>query len=90
MYLDGGHELHPSCVVLQDGLLLSFSSQGKELHGPNVSGNLCIRHPWPGMARSIYGDHDRFMDTYYRPYPGEWWMSMTLPIYIDLVLHAEK
>ncbi|CAI7997283.1 Acetyl-coenzyme A synthetase 2-like, mitochondrial [Geodia barretti] len=44
--------------------------QGNELHGPNVSGNLCIRHPWPGMARSIYGDHGRFMDTYYRPYPG--------------------
>ena len=48
------------CVVMQ----------GKELEGSDVSGNLCIRKPWPGMARSIFGDHKRFLDTYYRPYPG--------------------
>ena len=44
--------------------------QGKELVGPNVSGNLCIRKPWPGMARTIHGDHEKFLNTYYRPYPG--------------------
>ena len=50
---------------------LYVSSQGKELEGGGVSGNLCIRRPWPGMARSIFGDHERFLNTYYRPYPGE-------------------
>ena len=44
--------------------------QGKELHGPNVSGHLCVRRPWPGMSRTIYGDHKKFLDVYYRPYPG--------------------
>lgn len=29
-----------------------------------------MKKPWPGMARTIYGCHDRFLDTYYRPYSG--------------------
>lgn len=44
--------------------------QGKERIGPSVSGNLCIKKPWPGMARTIYGDHEKFLNTYFRPYPG--------------------
>ena len=40
------------------------------LEGNNVSGHLCIKRPTPGMARTIYGDHERFLDTYYRPHPG--------------------
>ena len=35
-----------------------------------VSGHLCVRKPWPGMARTIYGDHQKFLDVYYRPHPG--------------------
>ncbi|WAR19899.1 ACS2L-like protein [Mya arenaria] len=42
----------------------------QELTGGNVKGALCVRHPWPGMARTIYGDHDRFLKTYYADYPG--------------------
>ena len=43
-----------------------------------MSGHLCVRRPWPGMARSIYGDHERFLDTYYRPYPGtyNYWVGV--------------
>ncbi|MGQ0588972.1 MAG: AMP-binding enzyme, partial [Sphingosinicella sp.] len=37
--------------------------------GP-ASGNLCIRRPWPGMMRTVYGDHQRFRDTYFIQYPG--------------------
>eukprot|EP00924_Labyrinthula_sp_SR-Ha-C_P000045 augustus_masked-scaffold_60-processed-gene-0.75-mRNA-1 protein AED:0.03 eAED:0.03 QI:0/-1/0/1/-1/1/1/0/656 len=33
-------------------------------------GVLTIKHPWPGMARTVYGDHERYMNTYFRPYPG--------------------
>ncbi|NXR06830.1 ACS2L synthetase, partial [Semnornis frantzii] len=36
----------------------------------DVSGALCIAQPWPGMARTIYGDHQRFVDAYFKPYPG--------------------
>lgn len=43
---------------------------GKELEGNDVEGVLCIRSPWPSMARSIYGDHDRYLSVYTRPYPG--------------------
>jgi acetyl-CoA synthetase len=44
--------------------------QGQELDGNDVSGNLCLRGTWPGQARTIYGDHRRFRDTYYSQYPG--------------------
>lgn len=44
--------------------------QGQHLTGNNVSGMLCIRKPWPGMARTIYGDHDRFLNTYFHHFPG--------------------
>ncbi|HVS63702.1 MAG TPA: acetate--CoA ligase [Thermoanaerobaculia bacterium] len=43
---------------------------GKELSGNGVTGNLCMRRSWPGQARTIYGDHQRFRDTYFRTYPG--------------------
>ena len=35
-------------------------------------GNLCIARPWPGQMRTVYGDHQRFIDTYFRTYPGKY------------------
>uniref|UniRef100_H3D771 Acetyl-coenzyme A synthetase n=1 Tax=Tetraodon nigroviridis TaxID=99883 RepID=H3D771_TETNG len=43
---------------------------GENLNANSVSGALCISQPWPGMARSIYGDHKRFVESYFKPYPG--------------------
>jgi acetyl-CoA synthetase len=43
--------------------------QGNELEG-ECSGNLIIKTPWPSMMRSVYGDHQRFIDTYFSTYPG--------------------
>jgi len=45
-------------------------TSGEELHGNDVEGVLCIKQPWPSMARTIWGAHDRFMDVYLKPYPG--------------------
>jgi acetyl-CoA synthetase len=45
---------------------------GRELEGGDVSGNLCIKFPWPGMMRTVYGDHDRFVETYFRRFPGKY------------------
>jgi acetyl-CoA synthetase len=36
---------------------------------PNEGGKLCIKKPWPGMMRTTWGDHDRFIDTYFTMYP---------------------
>ncbi len=44
--------------------------QGNELLGNDVSGNLCLRRSWPGQARTIYGDHSRFKETYFSRFPG--------------------
>ncbi|KAG0074070.1 acetyl-CoA synthetase [Linnemannia elongata] len=43
---------------------------GKELAGNDVTGVLAVKKAWPSIARTIYGDHKRFMETYLRPYPG--------------------
>jgi acetyl-CoA synthetase len=42
---------------------------GEEIVGPGV-GNLCMRRPWPGMMRGVYGDPGRFKETYFTQYPG--------------------
>jgi acetyl-CoA synthetase len=69
--LPGAHTLKPGSanrpffgvepVVLRD--------DGKEC-GPNEGGKLCIKKPWPGMMRTTWGDHDRFIDTYFTMYPN--------------------
>lgn len=43
---------------------------GKEVEGNGVSGNLCIKFPWPGILRTTYGDHERFKLNYFSTYPG--------------------
>ncbi len=46
-----------------------LDSNGKVMSG-EASGLLTISKPWPGQARTIYGDHQRFVDTYFKPFPG--------------------
>ncbi len=46
-------------------------SDGNLLEGA-VSGNLCILDSWPGQMRSLYGDHDRFIEAYFSTYPGKY------------------
>ncbi len=45
--------------------------EGKVLEGA-VAGNLCIADSWPGQMRTVYGDHQRFVDTYFSAYPGKY------------------
>jgi len=44
--------------------------EGKIIEGKPASGNLVITHSWPGQMRTVYGDHDRFHETYFKMYPG--------------------
>jgi len=37
-----------------------------------ATGNLCIAESWPGQMRTVYGDHDRFVETYFKTYPGKY------------------
>ncbi len=43
---------------------------GKEIEGNGVSGNLCLKFPWPGIIRTTYGDHERCRQAYFATYPG--------------------
>jgi acetyl-CoA synthetase len=44
---------------------------GKEIEGPGA-GNLCITDSWPGQMRTVYGDHERFVQTYFSTYKGKY------------------
>ena len=45
---------------------------GNVLEGNGVRGNLCILEPWPGQMRGVYGDPQRFFDTYFARFPGKY------------------
>jgi acetyl-CoA synthetase len=69
--LPGAHDMKPGSAglpffgvepVLVDG-------EGKRLDGA-ASGNLCLARSWPGQMRSVYGDHERFVQTYFSTYRG--------------------
>jgi len=51
-------------VVLMD-------EKRNEIEGNQVVGSLCVKFPWPGMARTIWNDHQRYIDTYFSQYPGK-------------------
>jgi acetyl-CoA synthetase len=47
------------------------NADGQVLEGA-ASGNLCIADSWPGQMRTVFGDHQRFVDTYFKAYPGKY------------------
>ena len=70
--LPGATELKPGSATLpffgvQPALV---DADGKVVDDVEASGNLVITHPWPGQLRTVYGDHQRVIDTYYAQYEG--------------------
>jgi acetyl-CoA synthetase len=49
-----------------------MDEQGSEIEGNQVSGSLCINFPWPAIARTIWGDHQRYKDTYFSAFKGKY------------------
>ncbi|QXP55148.1 acetate--CoA ligase [Cellulophaga sp. HaHa_2_95] len=49
-----------------------MDEEGHEIMGNQVEGRLCIKFPWPSMARTIWGDHDRYRDTYFTAYKNNY------------------
>ncbi|MEN9302317.1 MAG: Acetyl-coenzyme synthetase [Bacteroidota bacterium] len=43
-----------------------------EIEGNQVTGSLCVKFPWPSMARTIWGDHQRYKETYFSAFPGKY------------------
>jgi acetyl-CoA synthetase len=71
--LPGAHDMKPGSAGLPFfGIRPQLvDNEGGVLEGAN-EGNLCITHSWPGQARSVYGDHDRFVQTYFSTYAGKY------------------
>ena len=63
----------PGCATLPlPGVLpVVVDAKGRALDGA-VEGNLCIADSWPGQMRTVWGDHDRFFQTYFSAYPGRY------------------
>jgi len=78
----GSHILTPlpGCIPTKPGsatfpmfgydLAILDPKTGALLTGNDVRGLLVVKQPWPSMARSIIGDHTKYLDTYFKPYPG--------------------
>ena len=47
-----------------------LDEEGNEVEGNPATGYLCIKRGWPGIMRTVYGDHERFIDVYFRRFPG--------------------
>ncbi len=71
--LPGAMALKPgSCAKPLPGIKFELvDAEGKVLHGA-TSGNLCITDSWPGQMRTVYGDHERFFNTYFSTYAGKY------------------
>jgi len=70
----------PGCTALKPGSATRpffgivpalMDPDGKAIEGP-ASGNLVITRSWPGQMRTVYGDHQRFIDTFFKTYPGNY------------------
>jgi acetyl-CoA synthetase len=78
----GGHMLTPlpgvapikpgSCSFPFFGVdpVILDADTGEEARFPDQEGALCFRRPWPGLARTVYGDHQRYKETYFSRVPG--------------------
>jgi acetyl-CoA synthetase len=71
--LPGAHDMKPGSAGrpffgIEPQLV---DADGKILEGP-ASGNLCIARSWPGQMRTVYGDHERFVQTYFTAYKGKY------------------
>lgn len=49
-----------------------MDENGNEIKGNQVDGRLCIKHPWPSMARTIWGNHQRYKDTYFSAFEDKY------------------
>jgi acetyl-CoA synthetase len=70
--LPGVHGMKPGAATapffgVQPVLL---DDQGNEIQGNPAEGNLAIKHPWPSQMRTVYGDHQRFYETYFAMFKG--------------------
>jgi acetyl-CoA synthetase len=69
-----------SCTYPMYGIdtVVLDAQTGEVIDGNEIEGVLAIRQPWPGMARTCLGDHERYLTTYLKPYPGYYFTGDTV------------
>lgn len=70
--LPGATPMKPgSCSLPFFGIEFAIlNEKGEELTDNNVEGRLCIKNSWPSIARTVYGDHNRYLNVYMKPFDG--------------------
>ncbi len=69
--LPGATDLKPGCATKPFfGIKPVTLHEDKTECKPGENGRLCISHPWPSIARTVWGDHERFKETYWSAFPG--------------------
>ena len=70
--LPGATKMKPgSCSLPFFGIKFAiFDESGKEIETTEAEGRLVVTQPWPGIMRTVYGDHERALTVYMKPYPG--------------------
>ncbi len=71
--LPGATDLKPGSATLPFfGIRPEIVGTDGKPHEGECEGSLCIANSWPGQMRTVYGDHQRFIDTYFRTFPGHY------------------
>ncbi len=71
--LPGAHSMKPGSAGRPFfGVVPQLVDEGGQKLEGAATGNLCIARSWPGQMRSVYGDHERFVQTYFSTYPGRY------------------
>ena len=74
--LPGATDLKPGSATLPlPGVRAALVDAGGQILEGETSGNLVLLDSWPGQMRTVYGDHQRFIDTYFKAYPGMYFTS---------------
>jgi acetyl-CoA synthetase len=80
-YPNQAWELHSPYPGIEPVIIDPIS--GAELQGSNAEEILAIKHPWPSMARTVWRDHDRYMETYFNIYSGYY-------VCVERLLHCSR
>ena len=74
--LPGATETKPGSATNHFGIKpILVDNENNELSGA-AEGNLCIEMSWSGQMRTVYGDHERFIETYFKTFPGKYFSAM--------------
>ena len=63
--------------------------EGKVITDQEAEGILTINYPWPGIARTIYGNHERYKETYFSAFEGRYFLETVLYVMLKGIIESQ-